>query len=506
MSYLKVSFCPNNKSQLAARFRGIAEIDEHFFIVSKEEKKHVLDICGGKKGGKLISYPARLSNNDNQTWKMDAKGRIKSRSGLVADISGSNKDSGADVVAWTSHSGINQLWSFEDGFIKSNLNGLVLQVEADNQEVKTAAQQPGKSSQQWILVPEALYPEFLAVEENNNPLEKAAFFSKLYSDYFWTASGFFSIEEFEQSASMSLRTMKECAEQLDKVASDTGISTTVGGAAGITGGVLSILGLCAAPFTFGLSLGLTIGGAAVGVAGGAATLTGSLINQSWEHSEKKEFQLEFAALRTGVLRLQSFMHLYNNMMIELKEFLETEQGQRQALDMLQISGNASAAAWETYKLKYALVEAKHVFDQTKGAVKGVKDAYKGAKATVDAIKDAKFAKNTLDFLGFVPEYVANELALGAAAPQVSLPTVKVLGRTLYQGKTIAAAGSKLAVGVSAVFSVVGIAFGIWDVVEGANKISNGSELAEEFQKASEELEGIVNDLVKMDEELRALKN
>ena len=48
MSYLEVSFCPNNKSQLAARFRGIAEIDEHFFIVSKEEKKHVLDICGGE--------------------------------------------------------------------------------------------------------------------------------------------------------------------------------------------------------------------------------------------------------------------------------------------------------------------------------------------------------------------------------------------------------------------------------------------------------------------------
>ena len=59
---------------------------------------------------------------------------------------------------------------------------------------------------------------------------------------------------------------------------------------------------------------------------------------------------------------------------------------------------------------------------------------------------------------------------------------------------------------AAVFSVVGIAFGIWDVVEGANQISNGSELAEEFRNAAEELEGIVNDLIKMDEELRQLKN
>ena len=103
-------------------------------------------------------------------------------------------------------------------------------------------------------------------------------------------------------------------------------------------------------------------------------------------------------------------------------------------------------------------------------------------------------------------FLTNGLALGAAAPEVSLPAVKIFGKTLYQEKTIAAAGSKLAAGVSAVFSVVGIAFGIWDVVEGANKISNGSDLAEEFKKASEELEGIVNDLVKMDEELRKLKN
>ena len=70
------------------------------------------------------------------------------------------------------------------------------------------------------------------------------------------------------------------------------------------------------------------------------------------------------------------MHLYNNMMIELKEFLETEPGQRQALDILQIGGNATEAAWNAYRLNYALIEAKHVFDQTKAASKGVKDAYK----------------------------------------------------------------------------------------------------------------------------------
>lgn len=193
------------------------------------------------------------------------------------------------------------------------------------------------------------------------------------------------------------------------------------------------------------------------------------------------------------------------MMVELKEFLETEQGQLQALDLLQLSENATEAAWNTYKLKYALVDAKHVFDQTRGAVKGIKDLAIGAKATRDAIKDAKFAKDMLTFLDFVPEYVANGLALGAAAPEISLPAVKIFGKTLYQGKILATAGSKLAAGVSAVFSVVGVAFGIWDVVEGARQIANGSELAEEFRNATTELDGIVDDLVKMDEEIRELK-
>ena len=41
---------------------------------------------------------------------------------------------------------------------ENNDNGLVLQVEEGSNEVKTAAQDPENISQQWILVPEVLFP------------------------------------------------------------------------------------------------------------------------------------------------------------------------------------------------------------------------------------------------------------------------------------------------------------------------------------------------------------
>ena len=73
--------------------------------------------------------------------------------------------------------------------------------------------------------------------------------------------------------------VNKLANHIDKVAYDTGVAKTTGGALGITSGLMAVGGILAAPFTAGASLALTIGGVATGVASGATTLTASVIKE-----------------------------------------------------------------------------------------------------------------------------------------------------------------------------------------------------------------------------------
>ena len=269
--------------------RGGKHIDRHFFIASQRENKDnlVLDVTGF--GGKLIGYKARGS--DNQLWKMDRMGRLICKSDLVADISGENKEPGAKVVGWSSHGGKNQQWTFKDGQLKSNLNNLAMKLNSRN-EVEMSASSPD-GAQMWTCVPKDMIEDFKFMEENKNPLLEASFYRTVYNNYFWAVCGFTSIHELKRDAENALKVMREAATQLDDVAFDTGIAGTVGGAAGITGSVLSLVGLVLAPFSGGASLALTAAGAAFGVAGGGATsLIGDLINDSWEESKVAKYREE----------------------------------------------------------------------------------------------------------------------------------------------------------------------------------------------------------------------
>merc|ERR1712012_1534050 len=173
-------------------------------------------------------------------------------------------------------------------------------------------------AQMWTCVPKDLLEDFKFMEENKNPLLEASFY--------WAVCGFKSIHALKRDAENALKVMREAGTQLDDVAFDTGIAGTVGGAAGITGSVLSLVGLVLAPFSGGASLGLTVAGAAVGVAGGATSLTGDLINASWEKSEAAKYREEFTEVRGGLLRLQGFLNTYIEKLKAADRFLKTDEG------------------------------------------------------------------------------------------------------------------------------------------------------------------------------------
>ena len=64
---------------------------------------------------------------------MSTRGYLESetKDSLVADISGGNKDLGASVIGWVKNDGNNQKWTFEDGRLISNLNGLAMERDCE---------------------------------------------------------------------------------------------------------------------------------------------------------------------------------------------------------------------------------------------------------------------------------------------------------------------------------------------------------------------------------------
>ena len=120
------------------------------------------------------------------------------------------------------------------------------------------------------------------------------------------------------------------------------------------------------------------------------------------------------------------------------------------------------------------------------------NVYKG----VQNVKQAKQIKALVDFIQ-ADYYALNGARIGlateAAAPGLAVPIL---------GKTLVAAGTTSAKVLSSSMAVFGIAFGIWDIVGGAKKIKNGSDLAKEFRKSSKDLKSESAKLIKLYKELQ----
>ena len=92
-----------------------------------------------------------------------------------------------------------------------------------------------------------------------------------------------------------------------------------------------------------------------------------------------------------------------------------------------------------------------------------------------SVKAIRFATAVAEFIQ-ADIYAMRGIATGISAPGLSI-----------FGKTLILAGSTSAKVLSGVFSVVGIGFGIWDIVGRAVDI-NGSKHAEAYRKAAGELD------------------
>lgn len=167
---------------------------EYFFITSKLNG-YVLDIEGANTAPKahIISYPRKSSGTDNQLWERvptgpkDSDGGqneyfIKSKlNGFVLDIEGNNPAPKTQIISYPQKSSgtDNQVWEIVFGaepdyfFIVSKLNGYVLDIEGNNTAPKTSIisyprKDSGTDNQLWTFVP----------ADSPNPHKKTAFAGK----------------------------------------------------------------------------------------------------------------------------------------------------------------------------------------------------------------------------------------------------------------------------------------------------------------------------------------
>ena len=378
---------------------------------------------------------------------------------------------------WKAHDGLNQKWRVEEGAIKSNFNDLVIDTQPPTaQEVSMRGFKENSPTQRWYFIPEKALDDFKLLQADPNPLNKAQFWKSLADNYLDVIIGY-SIGGYKAKVREASKIIDECASKLDGVAKDAGIARVAGGGGAVTGGVMALVGLGLAPFTVGLSLGLTAAGAAVGVAGSLKSFISSMVNQQWDKSERNKVNEATAPLFRATLSLQGFLNEYIKNLKEAAEFLKTPEGEvvaKEAYNFTEVAGTAGNIAWNAYKVGNTVI------------------------TTAQQAKQARQIKALVDFIQ-ADYYALNGARLGlatqAAAPGVTVPLL---------GKTLISAGTASAKVFSGSMAVFGVAFGIWDIVAGAKSISNGSELAKEFRKSSKDLEKESSKLIELYKELYLL--
>lgn len=258
----------------------------------------------------------------------------------------------------------------------------------------------------------------------------------------------FSMSEYMHLRRSSATEIREVADNIERVVRDTGIARTTGGSAAVVSGLATFGGIIAAPFTAGASLALTVGGIAGGIASAATTLTASIIKDAKIKEKAKEVKQLLDSLEEKdkvVCKIVSELQ-------KKVEKLRSLYRKRSVKDFLD--DGMKVAAW------------------IKGI--GYNIVYKGY-TVYSAAKAIRFATAIAEFIQ-ADIYAMRGVAAGMAAPGFSI-----------FGKTLILAGSTSAKVLSGAFSVVGIAFGIWDIVEGAKDI-NGSKHAEAYRKAADDLD------------------
>ena len=426
----------------------------YFYVVNQRTGK-VLDSQRNYKNAQLITR--RGNGNKSQLWKWDSEARLvnKDRSNYVVDVLNESIGSGTPVVLNNPEDdNLGQNWSVEDNTIKSGLSGLVMDVSDSWITMKESS---GRMSQKWEFVPEDCWEDYKMMLDDKNPLTEAAFWKDVLENYIHVIIGC-SIDEYESKVKEAIELMNMYADKLEKVNKSAGVAKSSGGAASVVGGGMAIGGWLLAPFAAASSLALTVGGTVVGMVGGAATLTSSVVNSGYGQGTSKRVNNATSLAFNATFRFQGFLHHYLEKLKQAKEFLKTAKGEaieREVYSNFEKIKHGGTAVWKTIQTFNTPTQIKEVITCT---------------------KSTSFEKAAI-----------------ATARGFSIP---ILG-SLLGLKPVVAAGSISGKALSASLTRIGIAFGLWEFAEGQKMLKAGSALAEELRQAATELETLFENLIQV---------
>ena len=425
----------------------------YFYITCKKDV-NVLDCDTWDRPTALtaLTTKERKAHRDTQLWKWDSEGRLvnKADNSLVADVKQENKAPGTPVILWSATGNANQIWRVEDDIIKSGLNDLAL-VGGSRVTMGTVS---NSAAHKWEFVPESLWDEFKVTLETGNPVKNAAFWTMVAEGYIHVIVGY-NIDEYEREIPMAIATINQCADNLDKVASGTGIARTTGGAVGIAGGAAFLGGLALAPFTAGASLALTVAGVTAGVTGGLTTLSSGIAKLALDKENVQKVKKAVGPLFNATMCLHGFMSRYIEKLKAARQYLETEEGRNFAREIRE--KKTSRRGWLKIAVPFWTDSEPDRTEQVKAVVRIVEDNY------------------------FALGGVKLGVTVASVAPRA------MAGSSVGAARALVSVGSTSARVLSGSLAVFGVAIGIWDVVGGALDIKNGSDLAREFRITAHKL-------------------
>ncbi|XP_067297411.1 apolipoprotein L3-like [Pseudorasbora parva] len=127
-----------------------------------------------------------------------------------------------------------------------------------------------------------------------------------------------------QKLTRQIKVLKGITDEFESMHKNTTVGSLVGSSIGAAGGITSIAGLALAPFTFGASLALTVGGAVVGAAGGLTGIVSNSINTDQQTNLRETIEKITSDFLNTIKVMTESLNTINNSTEDIRQMVQQE--------------------------------------------------------------------------------------------------------------------------------------------------------------------------------------